>query len=313
MRTLRLSAALLAACLPLSVAAQTAAPAAPTPTPSAPAATAPTAAPPAGLPADPVVGKVDDQEIHLSDIAEAAQALPDQYRRLPQTVLFPLLLNQAIDRQAVLVLARKQGLDKDPAVIRQMHAAQDDALQNALISHDVSPMADEAAIKARYEKDFANKPGEEEVQARHILVKTRPEAEAIIAQLKKGADFAALAKAHSTDPGGAEGGELGFFKKGDMVPAFSAAAFALKPGEYTQVPVQTQFGWHVIKVEARRAAPPATLAEKHDEIRQVLIKEGIQKVLEEARAGVTVQKFNADGTVPHPTDTAVPPPPPAKK
>ena len=99
-------------------------------------------------------------------------------------------------------------------------------------------------------RTIANKPGEEEVHARHILVDSEDQAKKIIDQLNKhGADFATLAKAKSKDPAAQNGGDLGFFKKADMVPEFADAAFALKPGEVTQTPVKTQFGWHVIKVD----------------------------------------------------------------
>ena len=96
------------------------------------------------------------------------------------------------------------------------------------------------------------------MHARHILVASEDEAKKIIEELNKGGDFAALAKAHSTDSGAAQGGDLGFFKKGDMVPEFAAAAFALKAGEITTTPVHTQYGWHIIKVEEHRQAPPPT-------------------------------------------------------
>jgi peptidyl-prolyl cis-trans isomerase C len=283
---------------------------------AAPAAPAPAGPPPAAQGAaapavgDPVVAKVSGEEIHLSDVTEAAQGLPDEYRGMPQAVLFPLLLDQAIDRKAIVALARKQELDKQPAVQRQMQNAADQALQNALISRAVSPMITDAAIRARYERDVAGKQGEEEVHARHILVANEADAVAIIAELKKGGDFAAIAKARSTDPGAAQGGDLGFFKKGDMLPEFAAAAFALQPGQISDKPVKTQYGWHVIKVEERRAAPPPTLDQAHDEIRQKLVQEGIQKVLAEARAGVKVERFGPDGSPARATDTAEPPPAP---
>jgi len=92
------------------------------------------------------------------------------------------------------------------------------------------------------------------------------------------------------------------------VPEFAAAAFALKPGQITQTPVHTQFGWHVIKLEERRSAPPATFEQSRDELRQKMIQEGVQKAVAQARTGVTVQKFNMDGTPLKATDTAEPPP-----
>jgi peptidyl-prolyl cis-trans isomerase C len=286
--------------------AQTAKPAA------APAAAAP-AAPAATKPADPVVARVNNETVHLSDISAAAQLLPQQYRSMPTNVLYPLLVDQAIDRLAVADLARKQGLDKKPEVAHAMARAADQALQNALLAQEVNPQITEAAVHARYEKDIAGKTGEEEVHAAHILVPTEAEANKIIAELNKGADFATLAKKNSTDPGGAQGGDLGFFKRTDMLPAFADAAFALKPGQITQKPVKTQYGWHVIKVEGRRNAPPPTYAEAHDELRQKMVQEAVARVIAQARSEVTIARFNPDGSPVRATDTAQPPPAPAKK
>jgi peptidyl-prolyl cis-trans isomerase C len=282
---------------------------------TAPSATPPAAAPPppaaaaTPAPADPVIATVNGQPIHLGDLQAASQGLPDNLRNLPPQMLFPMLLDQLIDGRALVIEAEKQGLDKDPVVARQMKMAADRALQSALLSKVVGPTVTDAAVKARFEKDTAGQPPEEEVHAAHILVPTEEQAKKIIAELDGGADFATLAKQNSTDPGGKNGGDLGFFKKDDMVPEFSAAAFALKPGEITQTPVHTQFGWHVIKVEERRAAPPPTFEQARDELRQKMIQDGVQQAVAQARSGVTVQKFNMDGTPMKATDSAEPPPP----
>jgi peptidyl-prolyl cis-trans isomerase C len=280
--------------------------AAPAQTAPNPPAAPPEAATPAAKP-DPVVAKVDQIEIHLSDISDAASALPEQYRNMPAPMLFPMLLDQVVDRTALVALARKQGLDKDPKVQRQVALAEDMALQNALLSRTIGPQLSDAALHARYDHDIASKPTEDEVHARHILVASEDEAKKIIAELKAGGDFAALAKAHSTDPGGAQGGDLGFFKKGDMLPEFADAAFALKPGETVEAPVHTRYGWHIIKVEERRKAAVPTFEQSQDELRQQMIHEGVQKEIQEALAGVTVAKFNADGSVPKPEDANPPP------
>jgi peptidyl-prolyl cis-trans isomerase C len=259
-----------------------------------------------------VVARVNDQEIRLSDLAEAAESLPEQYRAMPQNVLFPLLTDQLIDRAAVAALARKQGLDRDPAVLRQVARATESALENALMSRDIGPTISEDAIRARYDRDIAGKPGEAEVHARHILVATEADAVKVLAELKAGGDFATIAKARSSDPGAANGGDLGFFKKGDMVPEFAEVAFALKPGETSTKPVKTQFGWHVIKVEERRDAPAASFEQSHDELRQKMIQEGVQKVVAQARAEAKVERMNPDGSARRATDGAMPPPAPAK-
>ncbi len=269
------------------------------------------AAPPPGT--DPVVARVDGSEIHQSDVEEAMQSLPAEYRSMPQQALYTALIDQLIDRKAVSVMARKEGLDKDPAVQRQMARAQEEALQSALFHRDVGPLVTDQAVRARYDRDFAGKPGETEVHARHILVGSEADATAIIAELKKGGDFAAIAKARSSDPGAAQGGDLGWFKKGDMLPEFSEAAFALKPGEVSDKPVHTSYGWHVIQVQERRTAPPPSYEQMREELRNQMIQEGVQKLLASARAATKVEKFNIDGSTPRPTDSAEPPPAPAAK
>jgi len=261
-------------------------------------------------PADPVVAKVDGEEIHLSAITEAAQGLPAQYQSMPKDQLFPLLVKQEIDKRALLALARKEGIDKDPVVQRQMVLAGQQVQQSAVISKNITPLVTEDALRARYTAEIAGKTGEDEVHARHILVASEADANKIIAELKKGADFAALAKARSTDPGASQGGDLGYFKKTDMLPEFANAAFALKPGQFTDKPVKTQYGWHVIKVEDRRAAPPPSFEEMHDQLRQEVIDSTMQKTLVEARGLVKVELFNSDGTPARATDNAEPPPAP---
>ena len=277
------------------------------------AQTAPPAAQPAA-PADPVVAKVNGQPIHLSDLKDAVQSLPENLRGAPPQTLYPLLLDQLIDGRAIVAEARKTGLDKDPAVQRQMTDAADRALESAVLSKEVGPSITDAALRARYDKDIAGKPGEEEVHAKHILVDSEDQAKKIIADLKGGADFAALAKQYSKDPTAAQqGGDLGFFKKDEMVPEFAAAAFALQPGQVSPEPVHTQFGWHVILLVERRRAPAPTFEQARDELRQEMIKEGVKKAVAQARADVTVEKFNLDGSPIRATDTAEPPPAPAKQ
>jgi peptidyl-prolyl cis-trans isomerase C len=269
----------------------------------------PAAADAAAAKTDPVVARVDGAEIHASDVRDAIAGLPEEYRSLPPNMLFPMMLDQLVDRKALVMLAHKQGLDKDPQVQRQMARAEDNALQNALLSREVGPTVSDQKVKERYDATIANKPGEEEVHARHILVASEDEAKKLIAQLKSGADFAQLAKEHSTDPGAAQGGDLGWFKKSDMLPEFAAAAFALQPGQITDTPVHTQYGWHVIKVEGRRQAPPPSFEQARGQLRQDMIQEGVRKLVAQARQGLTIERFNADGSVPKATDSAEPPAP----
>lgn len=309
MRTTRLvaAAATLAAfsCVGLANVARAADPA-PATTPPATAASAVAAATP--VPADPVVGRVNGSEIHLSEVQEAAAQVPEEYRSMPMQVLFPMLLDQMIDRRAIVDLASKEGIDKEAKVQLAMQRAQQTALQNALISRQVGPQVTDDMVRARYQATIAGKPGAEEVHAAHILVTSEADAKAIIAQLKGGADFTALAKEKTTDPSGkTSGGDLGFFKKGDMLPEFADVAFALKPGEISQSPVKTRYGWHVIKVLEHRQSPVPTYEASRDELRQAMIQEAVQKIIKQARAGVTIVRYNPDGSVPKATDGAQPP------
>lgn len=299
MRLFRLTVACATlASLPLPLLAQT-------PPPTAQAAPAPNPAPPV----DTVVAKVNGIEIHLSDLNALAQTLPEEARQLPANQLYPQLLDQAVDGKALALSARKQGLDKEPAVARAMAAASERTLQTAVIQRDVGPQVAEPMIKARYEKEIAGKPGEEEVHARHILVPTEDQAKKLIAEIAAGADFATVAKANSTDPAAAQGGDLGFFKGGDMLPEFSAVAFSLKPGEVSQTPVQTRYGWHVIKLEERRTSAAPSYEQAHDELRQQMISEAVNKVVTAARSQVKIERFNADGSPAKTAETAVPPSP----
>ncbi|MDQ2805285.1 MAG: peptidylprolyl isomerase, partial [Pseudomonadota bacterium] len=164
----------------------------PPPTP-APAATP--APDPAATPApDPVVARVGDHEIHASDVAMAATGLPPQLRGMPPQMLFPMLLDQMIDREALTIAARKQGLENTPEVVTQMRLAQDRILQNALLQKEVGPKVTDEALHAVYDRDYANKPGEQEVHARQILVPTEEQAKKIIGELQHGGDFAEIAK-----------------------------------------------------------------------------------------------------------------------
>jgi peptidyl-prolyl cis-trans isomerase C len=288
----RLGAAATLSALVLSVTAPAGAALAQAAPPETPA-TAPAATDKA---ADPVVARVGDQTIHLSDLRSAAATLPANLRSMPEQVLYPMLLDRLIDQEALAAEAQRTGLDKDPEVQRQVRVAERAALQRALLLKDVQPLITDEAVHARYEKDIAGKPGPEEVHAKHILVDSEAQAKDIIAQLKAGADFDTLAKKYSKDTGAGQGGDLGFFKKDDMVPEFAAVAFDLQPGQFTQTPVHTQFGWHVIKVLERRQDKPPTFDAAKDELRQRMAQEAAEKVVAEARTGVTIQKFNLDGS-----------------
>ncbi len=260
--------------------------------------------PPAKAPAhaaqplkDPVVATVNGQPIRLSELEIAQQALPQQYRNMPLQAVFPALLDRIIDSKLVVQDGKKTKLNEDPAFKKRMAFVEDQVLQDFWIQREVARKVTADKLQQRYQEKLKSMPPEEEVHARHILVATEDEAKALIADLKKGAAFDKLAKEKSTDKAsGAEGGDLGWFKKSDMVKEFADAAFALKKGELTDTPVKTQFGYHIIKVEDRRQAPPPAFEELADQLREELARETVSAQLNQMRAGAKIEKFNMDGS-----------------
>lgn len=245
--------------------------------------------------ADPVVGRVEGTEIRRSEVIAVMEGLPEQYRSLPPVYLFDLVLSQMIDRKLIVTAADKAKLGDDPLVKKRVEEARERALQEIFVSREVEKGLTEDKLRERYKKMIAENPGDEEIRARHILVQDEAEAKGLIAELKKGKDFAELAKSKSSGPSANAGGDLGFFKKEDMVPEFTEAAFALKTGAYTEAPVKSQFGWHVIKLEERRKAAPPEYEASKDELRQQVARESINEIVTKLRAGAKVEQFDMDG------------------
>lgn len=263
--------------------------------PAAPAAApAPATAPEKPVDPNKVVATVNGEKITVADAQDALANLPPQMRQLPPNMIFPMLINQLADQKAIQIVARKEGLDKTADVKKMMEAASVNALQNAWLSKQVTPQLTDAAIQQYYQENYAGKPPEQEVHARHILVKTEAEANDVIKKLKAGADFAKLAAEVSTDTGSAKqnGGDLGWFKKDDMIPAFSTAAFGMKKGEVSSAPVKSQYGFHVIQVLDTRTDPIPSLDSVKDKIRQALIQKYVREAVGKATSTVKIVRFD---------------------
>lgn len=292
---MRYSTMLATALVALTVGAQVPAHAADTKAPAAAGTSpvtdtkAPAAADAAQAPApDAVVATVGDMKIHEWELQMAEDSLDQQFANMPEEQRRVAALSTAIDVKMLAKKAEEAGLDKTDEFKHDMEFSRERTLHNLYFKDKVVDAITPAEIKARYDKEVAAQPPEEEVKARHILVKTKEEAEDIIKQLDKGADFAKLAKEKSTGPSADKGGELGYFTKDQMVPEFSKAAFALKPGQYTEQPVHTQFGWHVIQVEAKRKVPPPPLDQVSDQVKQVLMRERYFDILQSARKDMKI-------------------------
>lgn len=236
-----------------------------------------------------VVAKVGDKEITERDLMAAAGAIGQQFAQLPPEQRKLALLSALIDIKALAQEAEKAKLQDEPDVATEIAFQRDRALHNAYFAKNGVAAVTDEDLKARYDKEIASVDAKEEVHARHILVKTKEEAEAVIKQLDEGADFEAVAKEKSTGPSGPEGGDLGFFGAGQMVPAFEKAAFAMEPGSYTKEPVETQFGWHVIKVEEKRQAEKPSFEQVKDQVRQVVLREKYMELVRNARTELAVE------------------------
>lgn len=228
---------------------------------------------PAAAQDDTVIATVNGQEITESELNLAEGDLDRQFQQLPPEQRRAAALSALLEIKLLAQKATEQGIDKDDAFIRRMAFLQIRALHSAFVEKEVAAAVTDEAVRARYDQEIADTPPANEVHARHILVKTREEAEAIIAELDGGKDFSELAREKSTGPSGPAGGDLGYFQAGQMVPEFETAAFALEVGAYSKEPVQTQFGWHVIKVEDKRAVQPQSFDEVKDQLRSVMMRD----------------------------------------
>jgi peptidyl-prolyl cis-trans isomerase C len=289
----------LAVGLAFAVAQAAAAADAPTRSPAPPPVAAPSPAktsPAMTLPAgNPVVARVDGVDLHLSDVEAAQQSLPQQAQKLPLPQIYPILLDRLVSGQLIIEAGRKDHLGQDPEVQRRLKLEEDHLIQQVYIERVIKAGETDDRLKARYQAFLKAKPAQDEVHARHILVKTEAEAKSIIAQLDKGGDFAALAKKYSTDPAAATGGDLGYFGRGDMVPGFSAAAFAVPVGHYTETPVKSEFGWHVIYVVDRRVGKPPNLDEAREQVTRLLARDTVEAKLKELRGAAKIETFGLDG------------------
>ena len=201
--------------------------------------------------ANPVLAKVNGAEIRQSDLNLAEEELGPSLAQMDPATKQENVLSFLIDMKIVAKAAEAKKIeDRDDLKARLAFTRSRLLMDNLLAAEGKGATTDEA-MKKVYEEASKQISGEQEVHARHILVETEDEAKAVEEELKKGADFAELAKKKSKDPGASDGGDLGFFTKDQMVPEFSAVAFALEPGKISD-PVKSQFGWHIIKVEEKR-------------------------------------------------------------
>jgi peptidyl-prolyl cis-trans isomerase C len=246
---------------------------------------------------DPVAATVDGAEVRRSEVEAVARSLPEQYRQVPLPQIYGMLLDRAIDFRLLANAAEDQDLAEDPEVQAALAQARAGVLRDAYVRQRIEQETTEDRLRARYE-EMKDDEGftQEEVHARHILVGSEAEAAEVIAELEGGADFGALATERSVDPSArTNSGDLGFFRREQMVPEFAEAAFALQPGEHTKKPVQSQFGWHVIELLERRMGTP-TFEETAPRLRQEMAREVVMALVADLRADAAIERFNLDGS-----------------
>lgn len=256
------------------------------------AAPAAQTAAPAAAPVDPnaIVATINGQNVTEADIALAEQDLGQQFGNLPPEQRRAAALSSIIEIRLMAAQAVEKGLDKDADFQRRVAFLDQRALHGELVEKEVAGKITDDEIRARYDKEIAAQKPVNEVHARHILVKTKEEADAIIKKLAGGDDFQKLANENTTDPSGkTSGGDLGFFGPGQMVPEFEKAALALEIGAYTKEPVQTQFGWHVIKVEDKRSQQPPAFEAVKDQVRSLLIREKYIELVKQVRTAGKIE------------------------
>lgn len=237
---------------------------------------------------DKVVATVGNLEILQSELDMAIGNLDPQLAQLPEEQKRIAALSGAIDVKLMAGNAAAEGMDASDEYKKRMKFIGDRELHNLYFKEHVVDAITDADVKARYDKEIAALPKQEEVRARHILVKTEEEAKQVVADLDGGKDFIELAKEKSTDPNKSEGGDLGYFAKGRMVPEFEEAAFAMEVGSYSKTPVQTQFGFHVIKVEDKRDVAPPSFEEVSQQVRQLVMRDKYLELLTKAKEEATI-------------------------
>jgi peptidyl-prolyl cis-trans isomerase C len=257
---------------------------------------------------DAVVARVNGVDIRQSDLAFAEEEIGGNMPTIPPEQKRDYLVNYLVDVIVLSQAAEKQKLADRADVKRRLAFDHNRLLMEALLQDAGKASLSDDAERKVYEEAVKQVKNEEEVHARHILVPTEDEAKAILAQLKGGADFATLAKEKSKDPGAAEGGDLGYFTKEQMVPEFAEVAFKLGKGQLSD-PVKTQFGWHVIKVEDKRIRPTPTFEQVKPQIENYVAHRAQAELVENLRKSATVERLDK----PAAADPSLNPAAPAKK
>ena len=241
----------------------------------------------------PIVANVNNEDISLETMIHAMNELPPEIQSQPFMSYYEDLLERVIDIKLFAQEGKKMKLDEEPSVRAAINFVIEKVLMQAFLSKYVQENIKEENLKASYNNFIADETSREEIKASHILIDTESEAIDVINMLNDGDDFAELAKSKSTGPSGPSGGDLGWFKRGQMVPPFENAAFSLSKNEISQKPVQTQFGWHVIKVFDKRIPEAPSYESMKSKLIQDLERKIVSKKIQDLRNDALIEKLSS--------------------
>jgi peptidyl-prolyl cis-trans isomerase C len=241
--------------------------------------------------ANPVLAKVNGSEIRQSDVTLAEEELGQSLAQMDPATKKENVLSFLIDMKIVSKAAEDKKIENSDEFKKRLAFARSRLLMDNLLATEGKAATTDEAMKKVYDDASKQITSEEEVHARHILVPTEEEAKKVEDELKKGADFAELAKKESKDPGASDGGDLGFFTKEQMVPEFSKVAFSLEPGKISD-PVKTQFGWHIIKVEEKRPRKAPDFAQVKPQIEQYVTRKAEADYVAKLRQTAKVERMD---------------------
>ena len=238
---------------------------------------------------DAVVAKINGQEIKESDLKLAEAEVGPELASLPADKHRRILLEYLIEMRLFADAADGAKLTSGPAFEKRQAYWNTRAKRDAYFETSIKGSISDALVRGIYDDKVKMIPPEDEVDARHILVESEDKAKEVFDKIGKGEDFAKLAEAYSSDPGSkADGGKLGYFTKGQMVKEFEDAAFALKKGEVSK-PVQSKFGWHIIKIEDRRVKAPPSYEVVKDQIVDSMVQQKGQQTITDLRSKADIE------------------------
>ncbi len=246
-------------------------------------------------PGNPVVAKVDGKDITRTDVYRFIQTMPQNVQQLPAVTVYPIAMEQVVNTRIVQTKAEESKIEETPEFKREMEVVKQQITRNLYLQREVDTKITDKMVKNQYERYIKEIPAVEERNARHILLDSEDKAKAVLDKLNKGGKFTELATELSIGPTAPKGGDLGYFGKGEMVPEFSDAVFAMKKGDVLQKPVKTQFGWHVIQlVDVRERAKP-TLEQMTPTIRAELSRTILDDLVKNWRKKAKIEQFDING------------------